>query len=51
MSTMASQITGKSIAAQPFVQVQIKEYIKAKRHWTLWRESTVDQQIPFTKDQ
>ena len=27
---------------QPFVQVQIKEKIKASRHWPLWEESTGD---------
>ena len=25
---------------QPFVRVQIKENIKAPRHWPLWREFT-----------
>ena len=25
---------------QPFIQVQIKENIKAPRHWTLWTEFT-----------
>ena len=27
---------------QPFVQAQIKENIKAPRHWPLWWESTGD---------
>ena len=35
MSVMASQITGVSIVFQPFVQAQIKENIKAPRHWPL----------------
>ena len=54
MSGMA-QITGVSsqwvgwlkslvfqLFAQPFVQAQIKENIKAPRQWPLWRESTSD---------
>ena len=48
MSAMASQITGVSFA-QPFVPVQIKENIKAPRHWPLWWESTGDQWIPLHK--
>ena len=39
MSTMASQITGVSIAEQ-FVQASIQENIKAPRHWSLWGEFT-----------
>ena len=37
--------------AQPFVQVQIKEELKAPGHWPLWRESTGDRWIPLTKGQ
>ena len=37
MCAMASQITSVSIVTQLFVQVQIKENIKAPRHWPLWR--------------
>ena len=44
MNAMASQITGVSIA-------QIKENIKAPRHWLLWGESTIDRWIPLTKGQ
>ena len=40
MNAMTSQITG--LFAQPFVQTQIKENIKAPRHWPLWGESTGD---------
>ena len=36
---------------QPFVQVLIKEYIKASRHCPLWGESTGDRWIPRTKGQ
>ena len=34
-----------------FVQAQIKENIKAPRHWPLWRESTGNRWIPLTKGQ
>ena len=36
---------------QPFVQVQIKESIKALRHWCLREEFTGDRWIPCTKGQ
>ena len=35
---------------QPLVQAQIKENIKAPRHWPLSGESTGDRWIPLTKD-
>ena len=35
--------------AQPFVQSQIKENIKAPCHWSLWGESTGDRWIPLTR--
>ena len=31
---------------QPFIQAQIKENIKAPRHWPLWGEFTDDRWIP-----
>ena len=34
-----------------FIQAQIKENIKAPRHWPLWREVTGDRWIPHTKGQ
>ena len=37
--------------AQPFVQAQIKENIKAPRHWLSWGESSGDWWIPLTKGQ
>ena len=46
MSAMACQITGVSIICSTFFQAQIKESIKALRHWPLWGESTGDQGIP-----
>ena len=36
---------------QSFVQAQIKESIKAPRHWPLWGEFTGDRWIPRTKGQ
>ena len=50
MDQMASQITGVSIVYSNFVQAQIKENIKAPRHWPLWWEFTGDR-TPLTKGQ
>ena len=36
---------------QPFIQAEIKENIKAPRHWPLWGEFTGDRWIPRTKGQ
>ena len=36
---------------QPFIQAQMKENIKAPRHWPLWGEFTCDRSIPHTKSQ
>ena len=36
---------------QAFIQAQIKENIKAPRHWPLWAEFTGDRWIPHTKSQ
>ena len=36
---------------QAFIQAQIKENIKAPRHWPLWGEFTGDRWIPRTKGQ
>ena len=41
----------KSSATQPFIQAQIKENIKAPRHWPLCGEFTGDQWIPRTNGQ
>ena len=43
---MASQITSLTIFTQPFIQAQIKENIKAPRHWPLCGEFTGDWWIP-----
>ena len=37
--------------SQPFIQAQIKEYIKAPRHWPLCGEFTGDRWIPRTNGQ
>ena len=49
MSTVESQTT--SLFIQSFIQAQIKENIKAPRHWPLWGEFTGDRWIPLTKGQ
>ena len=36
---------------QPFIQTQIKENIKAPRHWPMCGEFTGDRWIPRTNDQ
>ena len=51
MGVMAFQITSPRLFTQLFIQAQIKEYIKAPRHWPLCREFTSDQWIPRTKGQ
>ena len=51
MSTMASQTTAFGVFTRPFVQAQIKENIKAPRHWLLWGEFTGHRWIPRTKGQ
>ena len=48
MDGMASQITGVSIV---YSKEQIKENIKALRHWPAWGEFTGDRSIPRTKGQ
>ena len=47
MSPMASQIN--SLTTRPFIQAQIKENIKAPRHWPLSGEFSGDRWIPSTK--
>ena len=45
MGTMAS---ASPLFTHPFIQAQIKENIKAPRHWPLWGEFTGDRWIPHT---
>ena len=51
MGSMASQITDVSVVYLYLVQAEIKESIKAPRHWYLWGEVIGDQWIPHTKGQ
>ena len=51
MSVMVPKITNLAIFTQPFIQAQIKENIKAPRHWPLFKEFTGDRWIPRTKVQ
>ena len=46
MGAMASQITASRLFTQPFIQVNIKENIKAPRHRSLCGEFTDDWWIP-----
>ena len=51
MGAIASQITASRLFTQPFIQTQIKENIKAPRHWPLCGEFTGDRWIPRTNGQ
>ena len=49
MSVMASHITSLTVVS--FIHAQIKENMKAPRHWPLCGELTGDRWIPHTKGQ
>ena len=51
MGTIASQITSLRLFTQSFIRTQIKENIKAPRHWPLCGEFTGDRWIPRTNGQ
>ena len=51
MSAIASQITSLMIVCSAVYSAQIKEHIKAPRHWPLCAEFTGNRWIPFTNDQ
>ena len=51
MSAMVSQITSLTIVYSTGYSAQIKENIKAPRHWSLWGEFTGHRWIPRTKGQ
>ena len=51
MSAMGSKTLSYPLCVQPFFHTQIKENIKAPRHWSLWGESTGDRWIPLTSNQ
>ena len=44
-------VSNHRLFAQQYVQAQIKENIKAPRHWPLWGEFTGNRWIPHTKGQ
>ena len=46
MGAMASQITPSPMSTQPFVQAQIKENLKAPRHWPFFGNSPVTGEFP-----
>ena len=46
MGAMASHITTSRLFTQPFIQAQIKESIKAPRHWPLCGNSLVTGEFP-----
>ena len=46
MSIMASQITTLTIAYSTFIQAQMKENIKAPRHWSFAGNSLVTDEFP-----
>ena len=46
MGTMASQITSITVVNQAFIRTQIKENIKAPRHWPLCGEVTGTGEFP-----
>ena len=49
MSALRLKSTASRVFAQPFIQAQIKENIKAPRHWPLRVEFTGDWWIPHIK--
>ena len=51
MGAMASQITSLTIVYSTFIQAQLKEWIKAPRHWPLCGEFAGDRWIPRTNGQ
>ena len=51
MGLITSQITSLRLFTQRFIRAQIKENIKAPRHWPLYGEFTSDRWIPRTKGQ
>ena len=51
MGAMASQITSLAIVYSSVYLGQIKENMKAPRHWPLWGEFTGDRWIPHPKGQ
>ena len=51
LNCLFRHIWKKTWFTELFIQAQMKENIKAPRHWPLWGEFTGDRWIPLTKDQ
>ena len=51
MTRLRLKSPASRLFTRAFIQVQIKENIKAPRHWPLWGEFTGDRWIPLTKSQ
>ena len=51
MDSVASQITSLTIVYSAVIRAQMKENIKATRHWPLCGEVTGDRWIPRTNGQ
>ena len=51
MSAVVSQTHASRLFTQRFIRAQIKENIKAPRHWPLCEEFTGERWIPHTKGQ
>ena len=49
MTTVAPQITSLAVFTQSFIQTQMKENIKAPRHWPLCGEFTGTGEFPAQK--
>ena len=49
MSAMRLKSPAYRLFTELFIQAQIKENIKARRHWPLWGEFAGDQWIPRTE--
>ena len=50
-SVLTPSVNKITTTTQPFIHTQIKENIKAPRHWPLCGEFTGDRRIPRTKGQ
>ena len=51
MGAMRLKSPASRLFTQPFIQAQIKEHIKALRHWPLFGEITGDRWIPRANGQ
>ena len=51
MGAMTYQLPALRLFTKPFIQAQIKDNIKAPRHWPLWGEFTDELKIRRTRGQ